>query len=235
MIITILSILSNNSVSVHSQIIGIGDVVDESTCYNDLYEADTDKNKWLNKTEFVTFVNSQSDNYFDQVKRFRQLPDEIQRVFTKSASCPNCIGDCCNDNQKGIDVSGTGPNDRPSTLQSVKLFTVCSNAFANIDSVMTPSPTPKPSQSPTINPSFTPTHTNMPTTAPSSYMLATQPPVNQEPRISTTTLSPSAITFIALGAAVAGVLTIGLLYRHNNKRKRRQEIVMMNSPPPKPL
>ena len=157
-------------------------------------------------------------------------------VVTKSSSCPNCtIWDCCNDNEKGIGISGADPNDLPSILQSLKIFTAYYDVFSNIDSTMTLSHTPKPSQSPTINHSFTYAYVIIPKSDPSSHVLVTQPTVNQEPRISTTTLITSAINFIELGAAASGLLTIGLLYRHNKERKRRQETFMMNYPPPKPL
>ena len=222
---TILLISIINTIS-KSQIIGIGDVVDESTCYDDLYKSDADKDQWLNQTEFVTFVNLQSDGYFN-VDSFDELPSLVQDVFDKSASCRECaVGNCCSEEDKAINVSGTGPNDSPSTFQSVKLFTLCSNAFATIDSVMTPAPTAAPStlyptDSPSVSPSLKP-----------SSILVT-PPFSGEPRISTTTLSPGSITFIALAAAAVGVISIGLIYRHQHP-KRKSEQDLMNSPPPKP-
>ena len=73
---------------------------------------------------------------------------------------------------------------------------------------MTLSHTPNPYQSPTINHSFAYAYAIIPKSDPSSHVLVTQPTVNQDPRISTTTLIISAINFIELGAAASGLLTI---------------------------
>jgi len=215
----------NNEAMALSQIIGIGGVVDESDCYNDISASDVDGDNWMSQSEYVTFVSLQSDNYFSSDLEFDSLPEDIQMIFFNTAVCRDCsFADCCSPEEMMIDVEGSYPNTTPSDAQIVLLYILCSNTFSTIEILVTPTPTLSPIEESLVTPSPTlsPTQFRKASSTPSvnieTFYPSLSPSIIEEPEIMVTTLSPGAISGIAVAAAAVGMIILSIIYRRSLKK-----------------
>ena len=108
--------------------------------------SDENYDGWMNRTEFISFVNYQSNGYFSELvgteSNFVSLPDIIQLIFNKIAICDvlDCMmGDgkdndyCCGKDEKKIDVSKTDRFGFLSMDHSVLLYSLCSNIYSIVN------------------------------------------------------------------------------------------------------
>jgi hypothetical protein len=170
------------------------------TCYNILFNSDVSGDGLVNRDEYMSFVGQLSDgtltatNYID-------LPFVVKINFVYlSCLCmsrPENLmtgGQCCEGDNGGIDVSGTGPGVTPTVTEEGYLTTVCSDTQGAINLYMeeiTTSPTTTMvTTSPIVMPSTLQPSTNQPTTSMPSTL---QPSTNEPTSIMPSTLAPSTI------------------------------------------
>jgi len=154
---------------VDAQIIGVGSIYDETSCHDDLLEADRNFNLNLNEDEFVSFLKLQSHNELKAISESRELAnlpvdfiDLHQILLDESCNCVDCGSDC----KETFNIDGAG-NQQISSTQALFLHDVCSKTATTIDNFRenTTSPTFSPSKIPTAIPSLEPTPS--PTNSPS--------------------------------------------------------------------
>jgi hypothetical protein len=150
----------------------IGSVSSTSTCYDALSSSSGDDNH-VDKTEYVTFINILSEDYFTYpqfdtasneyanlpVSEFYQLPIELQTNFNKLA----CGGEFISCAEAYLVTDGAGDGEIPTDQQTIYLYEVCTNTEKSIDDAkatldknegLTLAPvTAAPVGSPTISPS----------------------------------------------------------------------------------
>ena len=140
------------------------------TCYEILYNSDANGDGILTHDEYMSFVEQLSEGDIE-VTNYNDLPFVIKINFVYlSCLCmyspENKItgGECCQGFDAGLDVSGAGPGETPTTAEDDYLTTVCSEtqgainfergeALSPTDTVTT-SPTAVPTQSPSTEPTI---------------------------------------------------------------------------------
>ncbi|KAL7536536.1 hypothetical protein ACHAXR_010492 [Thalassiosira sp. AJA248-18] len=155
-----------------------------------MYESDVDGNGFLNKEEYVTFTNSISGGYLEEMGwdgRFTNMPLTLQESYlVVSCICelfPSIDGGgegCCTTggviDNTGIRTDGSAPEETPTEAQEDYLTYVCGTMNNSLKKVGSPGvvapptgkptdrPTQKPTPSPTVKP--TPEPTKKPTVPP---------------------------------------------------------------------
>lgn len=144
-------------------------VTDIEKCYNDLIEANAERNGLLTTDEFVDFINLQSVNSFANVTSFKELPLELIQLFNFEA-CDCETTSCC-----GTD------NSTNATPHSINITTLANTTSFCSDVTYTLASIVRPSSSPTISPTKAPTKltSSSPTAAPTNQTIPTPAPTNQ--------------------------------------------------------
>lgn len=161
----IILILSSALVTGQDIIGVLGPVVDEQACYKNLVEADRNNDEFMNKSEYINFINLQSNGYFENhIERtngnFDELPPALICLFSKLAcdldvdledpSRSSCDSAACS---RRIKIEGSyNPDDTVDADQSKLLYTTCRDSISVIKNLITPAPTLLPSSPPSTTP-----------------------------------------------------------------------------------
>lgn len=187
------------------------------TCFDVLYQSDTDGNGIVTNDEYTNFVSELSGGQFNE--SYVDMPFVLKVNFVylsclcrfrpENSGAPN--SECCKGPDGGLYIDGAGPGDIPTKAQEAYLILVCSetqgaigyareelgitaNPTARPTNVVTPSPTKAPlTKAPTQSPSKK-TISSAPTLTPSTVQPSTSPtlePSTSSPTMKPTTLSPS--------------------------------------------
>ncbi|KAL7470298.1 hypothetical protein ACHAXS_010537 [Conticribra weissflogii] len=134
-----------------------------TTCYAPLVASDTNGDGIVQTNEYVTFVASLSDGYYN-VTTFDALPFVVKINFVYLSCLCNYNGGgdgCCAGENTGLFVSGAEAGDVPTEEEQVYLETVCGDTQGSIDYAIeqeaVAGPTSVPGGVPTVSPATSPT------------------------------------------------------------------------------
>lgn len=142
----------------------------QKDCYGPLLAADADNSKTISSTEYITFVQSFSDDALFDVNVFRDLPIEVveaHNIIVTRTWCeimePNNINSCLA-SQREIVISGIPPrNDNDLEF----LYNVCANTQIAVFEAQGYVPSDYPSSAPiTSSPTILPPTSSSPAAAP---------------------------------------------------------------------
>ena len=110
-----------------------------ATCYDALYQSDENGDGILQKYEYINFIAYFSEGDFD-AENYVYLPVGLKVNFVHlSCRCKfhpkskeNGGDDCCQGPQKGIYISGTGPQEVPTPEEEVYLQMACADTHGAI-------------------------------------------------------------------------------------------------------
>lgn len=175
-----------------------------------LYASDADGNGVLSQDEFVVFTDLVSGGWLSDMgvaDSFQDMPLVLQEAnvvltclcelySTEPWGQPGC---CDNTATSGIRTNGSGPDEKPDTVQLEYLTYVCgtmSETLGRLNAKLVAPPSAAPSDHPSASPSMKPTMT--PTVQPSLSPVTAGPtaspsdsPTTSSPTGSPTSLSPT--------------------------------------------
>ena len=161
-------------------------------CYDALYMADENKDRSVDREEYLSFVQILSGSLGD-MNSYSELPLVFRSTFTVLACrCtkePNPEPDCCVGDNAKIKNDGTAPGEFPDDEEAQNLYHVCFLMDSSVDKFISErGPTVSPTKAPVMGPTTSPV-TNDPTKSPTAR--PTDPPTKSPTTVAPTT-SPSA-------------------------------------------
>ncbi|CAJ1960137.1 unnamed protein product [Cylindrotheca closterium] len=141
-------------------------------CYNALFAADSNDDRKLDRSEYITFIDLIGG---PRVDVYSELPIVFRSSFSILACrCleePNAAPDCCVGSKGRVSNAGAGPNERPSKREEQNLYHVCFLSESSVEKFMserepTAPPTKAPTKTPTPPPTGGPTEEVIVTVAP---------------------------------------------------------------------
>lgn len=204
-----------------SDIIGVGTIIDDTKCTDDLNDSDSNKDTFVDQTEYLKFVQLHSNDHFTKQNSpsYSELPIVLQSNFN--------IHGVCMDGSESCDASSKGLKTYTETEDDWgKFFAFCEDTHKKLEIAML-----IPIKKPTLKfPVATPT--SPPTRVPTTLNIVLKPTYTEP---STTIPSPTGLNMatvmgIAAVAFLAGFLAIAGLYSHGQTRDK----TALESSPSKP-
>lgn len=182
--------------------------VDTTLCFSSLMAADTNNDRQLNRTEYVTFLKIYGLPGIE-AETYQDLPLVLRSTFTfLSCSCGLNGGgaSCCIGPDAYIPTDGAADFEIPTPDQATYLYNLCKVTDDAVDQATptaAPVMTPEPTQSPTMA-SASPSISGQPSISPT--LLFSTEPSSAAPTFSPTTQKPTLSESPSLNSGVDAVV-----------------------------